>query len=260
MPGWCRPLAQTTIGGGLMLAAMFAVPACARENPLFETHAEGGGGSEGVETGATGVHDGSLSTGDVSILLSQGRPPKRPGSEPITVYAGKRVIEPSTSGQLKYVETMLANDITFCTGPAGTGKTYLAVAVAVSMLREKQIRRIVLARPAVEAGEKLGFLPGDLQAKVNPYLRPLFDVATPDLPALLTRVADEVYEVVFRYDGTITAEHGMGRLRVPYLTREWGETIVGYMRRVKDSFDSDDLLNPEVMFSDRALTDDLKPI
>jgi phosphate starvation-inducible PhoH-like protein len=70
---------------------------------------------------------------------------------------------------------MLANDLTFCIGPAGTGKTYLAVAVAASMLKKKQIRRIVLARPAVEAGEKLGFLPGDIQAKVNPYLRPLFD-------------------------------------------------------------------------------------
>jgi phosphate starvation-inducible PhoH-like protein len=70
---------------------------------------------------------------------------------------------------------MLNNDLTFCIGPAGTGKTYLAVAVAVSMLRKKQVRRIILARPAVEAGEKLGFLPGDLQAKVNPYLRPLFD-------------------------------------------------------------------------------------
>jgi phosphate starvation-inducible protein PhoH and related proteins len=70
---------------------------------------------------------------------------------------------------------MLNNDLTFCTGPAGTGKTYLAVAVAVSMLKKKQIRKIVLARPAVEAGEKLGFLPGDIAAKVNPYLRPLFD-------------------------------------------------------------------------------------
>jgi phosphate starvation-inducible PhoH-like protein len=93
----------------------------------------------------------------------------------ITVYSNKKVVEPSTKGQLKYVETMLANDLTFCIGPAGTGKTYLAVAVAVSMLKKKQIRRIVLARPAVEAGEKLGFLPGDIQAKVNPYLRPLFD-------------------------------------------------------------------------------------
>jgi len=95
--------------------------------------------------------------------------------EGITVYSNKQVVEPATSGQLRYIEVMLANDITFCIGPAGTGKTYLAVAIAVSMLKKKQIRRIVLARPAVEAGEKLGFLPGDIQAKVNPYLRPLFD-------------------------------------------------------------------------------------
>ncbi len=95
--------------------------------------------------------------------------------EILSVFSHKKVIEPSTKGQLKYIETMLANDVTFCIGPAGTGKTYLAVAVAVSMLKKRQVRRIVLARPAVEAGEKLGFLPGDLQAKVNPYLRPLFD-------------------------------------------------------------------------------------
>jgi phosphate starvation-inducible PhoH-like protein len=93
----------------------------------------------------------------------------------ITVYAQKKIIEPSTEGQLQYIEKMLKNDVTFCIGPAGTGKTYLAVAVAVSMLKKKQIRRIILARPAVEAGEKLGFLPGDIAAKVNPYLRPLFD-------------------------------------------------------------------------------------
>lgn len=93
----------------------------------------------------------------------------------IDVYSKKQVIEPSTESQRKYVDTMLSKDITFCTGPAGTGKTYLAVAVAVSMLKKKRVRRIVLARPAVEAGENLGFLPGDLQAKVNPYLRPLFD-------------------------------------------------------------------------------------
>jgi phosphate starvation-inducible PhoH-like protein len=70
---------------------------------------------------------------------------------------------------------MFKNDLTFCVGPAGTGKTYLAVAVAASMLKNGQAKRLVLARPAVEAGERLGFLPGDLQAKVNPYLRPLFD-------------------------------------------------------------------------------------
>jgi glycolate oxidase len=93
----------------------------------------------------------------------------------------------------------------------------------------------------------------------NLHLRPLFDVTDPGLPALLTRVADEVYEAVFRYDGTITAEHGMGRLRAPYLAAEWGEVIIGYMRRVKETFDPDDLLNPDAMFSTRALVDDLRP-
>jgi len=93
----------------------------------------------------------------------------------IVVFSRHKVVKPSTEGQRCYIRALLDNDVTFCTGPAGTGKTYLAVAVAVSMLRAKQIRRIILARPAVEAGERLGFLPGDLQAKVNPYLRPLFD-------------------------------------------------------------------------------------
>lgn len=118
---------------------------------------------------------GTLTTGDVESFLARDNTAAPPESgDVITVYSNK-TIEPSTKGQQKYIETMLNNDLVFCIGPAGTGKTYLAVAVAVSMLRKKQVRRIVLARPAVEAGEKLGFLPGDLQAKVNPYLRPLFD-------------------------------------------------------------------------------------
>jgi phosphate starvation-inducible PhoH-like protein len=118
----------------------------------------------------------SLTTDDVTAIIARDDSPQTSGtSEALVVYSHKKVLEPSTRGQQKYVETMLVNDLTFCIGPAGTGKTYLAVAVAVSMLKKKQIRRIVLARPAVEAGEKLGFLPGDLQAKVNPYLRPLFD-------------------------------------------------------------------------------------
>jgi phosphate starvation-inducible PhoH-like protein len=122
------------------------------------------------------IRSDSLSAADVRRFIEKhDLAAERTSGQAITVYAQKKVIEPSTKGQLKYIETMLKNDITFCIGPAGTGKTYLAVAVAVSMLRKKQIRRIVLARPAVEAGEKLGFLPGDLQAKVNPYLRPLFD-------------------------------------------------------------------------------------
>lgn len=93
----------------------------------------------------------------------------------VPVFSPKKMIKPFTRGQRRYIEAMLNHDLIFCTGPAGTGKTYLAVAVAVSMLKKKQIRKIVLARPAVEAGEKLGFLPGDIEAKVNPYLRPLFD-------------------------------------------------------------------------------------
>ena len=93
----------------------------------------------------------------------------------IEVYAKGHSIKPKTEGQKRYAEAIFSNDLTFCTGPAGTGKTYLAVAAAASMLKRGQARRIVLARPAVEAGERLGFLPGDLQAKVNPYLRPLFD-------------------------------------------------------------------------------------
>jgi len=122
------------------------------------------------------IKHGSLTRTDVAAFIAQDDSPTTPESgEAITVYSHKKVVEPSTKGQQKYVETMLTNDLTFCIGPAGTGKTYLAVAIAVSMLKKKQIRRIVLARPAVEAGEKLGFLPGDVQAKVNPYLRPLFD-------------------------------------------------------------------------------------
>lgn len=92
----------------------------------------------------------------------------------------------------------------------------------------------------------------------NLHLRPLFDAADPGLLSLLREVADEVYAAVLRHDGTITAEHGMGRLRTPYLAREWGESIMGYMRRVKAAFDPGDLLNPEAMFSERALTDDMR--
>ena len=84
-------------------------------------------------------------------------------------------IRPKTLGQLRYVQAMRRYDIVFGIGPAGTGKTYLAVVMAVNALRSRSVERIILARPAVEAGEKLGFLPGDLQEKVNPYLRPLYD-------------------------------------------------------------------------------------
>jgi phosphate starvation-inducible PhoH-like protein len=89
--------------------------------------------------------------------------------------AGKRRVAPKTINQRRYLDAIEAQDIVFGVGPAGTGKTYLAMAQAVSFLVAKKVSRIILARPAVEAGEKLGFLPGDLQEKVNPYLRPLYD-------------------------------------------------------------------------------------
>lgn len=117
-----------------------------------------------------------LSLDDVSQAISRAsedQREKRAGE--IDVFARGHAIKPKTEGQKRYIEAILHNDLVFCTGPAGTGKTYLAVAAAASFLKHGQVRRIVLARPAVEAGERLGFLPGDLQAKVNPYLRPLFD-------------------------------------------------------------------------------------
>ncbi len=93
----------------------------------------------------------------------------------LDVYIAGQLVKAKTPGQQRYLQAVRKNDMVFCTGPAGTGKTYLAVAVAVHMLKHRQAKRLILVRPAVEAGEKLGFLPGDMQAKVNPYLRPLFD-------------------------------------------------------------------------------------
>jgi len=119
-----------------------------------------------------------LSTEDVSGAISgasgAGEQRQRADGE-IDVFSRGHLIKAKTAGQKRYVEAMLNHDLTFCVGPAGTGKTYLAVAVAASLLKNGRAKRLVLARPAVEAGERLGFLPGDLQAKVNPYLRPLFD-------------------------------------------------------------------------------------
>ncbi len=95
--------------------------------------------------------------------------------EVIVTSASGRIIKPKTVGQKRYVDMINSKDVTFGIGPAGTGKTYLAVSCAVDAFRKKEVERIILTRPAVEAGEKLGFLPGDLQDKVDPYLRPLYD-------------------------------------------------------------------------------------
>ena len=97
------------------------------------------------------------------------------GNDCICITSKGQAVKPKTLGQKKYVDAMRENTVVLGVGPAGTGKTYLAVAMAVAAFRDKRVQRIILTRPAVEAGEKLGFLPGDLQSKVDPYLRPLYD-------------------------------------------------------------------------------------
>ncbi|HEY6220606.1 MAG TPA: PhoH family protein [Gemmatimonadaceae bacterium] len=105
------------------------------------------------------------------------------GGPRIALPGIRKVIEPKSTGQAEYLRNIQDNDIVVGIGPAGTGKTYLAVAAAVEALTKKRVRRIVLARPAVEAGENLGFLPGDMQAKVDPYLRPLYDALDDMMPS-----------------------------------------------------------------------------
>ena len=95
--------------------------------------------------------------------------------ERIEVPSKRLYVTPKSKGQKAYIDAIRSHDIVFCIGPAGTGKTYLAIAMAINALKKKIVSRIILARPAVEAGEKLGYLPGDLYAKVNPYLRPMYD-------------------------------------------------------------------------------------
>ena len=106
-----------------------------------------------------------------------------PGEMRIVLPGVRRIVQPKSPGQARYLQLITDNDIVIGIGPAGTGKTYLAVAAAVDALTRKRVRRIVLARPAVEAGESLGFLPGDMQAKVDPYLRPLYDALDDMMPA-----------------------------------------------------------------------------
>ena len=110
----------------------------------------------------------------IEMVRADERPSEVLTAEILRAAKGKPV-RPKTSGQKRYVDAVRENVITFCIGPAGTGKSWLAVAMAVQALQSKQVNRIILARPAVEAGERLGFLPGDLMAKVDPYMRPLFD-------------------------------------------------------------------------------------
>ncbi|MEP6904957.1 MAG: PhoH family protein [Gemmatimonadales bacterium] len=123
-------------------------------------------------------------TADDVLRMSMEAPRDGNGEDSLRIVLPgvRKIIQPKTNGQAEYLKLIFENDIVVGIGPAGTGKTYLAVAAAVDALARKQVRRIVLARPAVEAGESLGFLPGDLQAKVDPYLRPLYDALEDMMP------------------------------------------------------------------------------
>lgn len=123
-----------------------------------------------------------LTADDVLRMSLDGSREGLASAERIVLPGIRKVIQPKTSGQAEYVRLIGEHDIVVGIGPAGTGKTYLAVAAAVDALSRKRVRRIVLARPAVEAGESLGFLPGDMQAKVDPYLRPLYDALEDMMP------------------------------------------------------------------------------
>lgn len=140
--------------------------------------------------------NGSLTTNDVETvidLVTVNGEPAVPGSlassmdrdelDAVILFTKNQIIRAKTSGQREYLRQMRRNDIVFAVGPAGTGKTYMAVALAVASLKNNEITKIVLCRPAVEAGESLGFLPGDLKEKIDPYLRPLYDALDDMLPA-----------------------------------------------------------------------------
>lgn len=147
---------------------------------------------------------GVLSPLDIQEAAAQeGVGDERPGvvrSEigDVEIKQAGRKVQPRTEGQARYIEMIRKHDLTIATGPAGTGKTFLAVATAVESLKAEQIRKIILVRPAVEAGESLGFLPGDLRAKLNPYLRPLLDALNDmvDFDQARNLMEREVIEVV----------------------------------------------------------------
>ena len=120
----------------------------------------------------------SVTTGDVRAagkIVEAGGKQATQETFSTSVKTPKRLINPRTANQASYLKALHANDLTFGVGPAGTGKTYLAVAQAVSLMISGQVDRIILSRPAVEAGEQIGFLPGDMKEKVDPYMRPLYD-------------------------------------------------------------------------------------
>jgi phosphate starvation-inducible PhoH-like protein len=145
---------------------------------------------------------GRLGTNDVNTILELTMEGKEIVDEEeldtIVLYTKKDVIKARTPGQINYINLARKNDICFAIGPAGTGKTYLAVAIAVSALKRGLVKKLILARPAVEAGESLGFLPGDFREKIDPYLRPLYDALDDMIPSekLKAYIEKRIIEIV----------------------------------------------------------------
>ncbi|MBD3402160.1 AAA family ATPase [candidate division GN15 bacterium] len=170
----------------------------------------------------------------INMIRQNGQGPAASiSTEALLTSALKKAIKPKTVGQTRYVEAVDQNDLVFAIGPAGTGKTYLAVAMAVAELKSKRVNRIVFTRPAVEAGESLGFLPGDVRAKVDPYLRPvydaLYDMMQPDkiskllemgvieiapLAFMRGRTLNEAFVVLDEAQNTTTAQMKMFLTRI----------------------------------------------
>ena len=124
-------------------------------------------------------------TEDVILDIIKGRKPADPHTDDVIIYGvNGKPISARTPNQYKLVEAFRTNDLTFALGPAGTGKTYVAIALAVKALKNREVKKIILSRPAVEAGEKLGFLPGDMKDKIDPYLQPLYDALEDMIPAV----------------------------------------------------------------------------
>ena len=131
----------------------------------------------------TGLVDASIAMAAEPVLTGIIRADAGPGAPSVMIRTRKKTIVPRTAAQAHYMKQLTSNDMIFALGPAGTGKTYIAVAQAVSQLISGSVQRLILSRPAVEAGERLGFLPGDMKEKVDPYLRPLYDALYDCLPA-----------------------------------------------------------------------------
>lgn len=134
----------------------------------------------------------NLNAKTVHLMLQAIKTPTTQDPEKITIHTKKTQITPHSQNQINYIKNIFTHDITFSIGPAGTGKTFLAVACAVASLEKEKVNRIILVRPAVEAGERLGFLPGNIAEKVDPYLRPLYDALYETLgPKLVEKLTQE---------------------------------------------------------------------